>query len=297
MIIKTAESFVLKRQFPLGGLYTQEEMGLENMEAEANSTSKPQTKNDAKQKSAPVGDKSSRSSETLPKATKKTSSEKSEAEASETTDQKSQKIKGVLKSFEEKKSPKGNNYGLITVLQENSKETYTILSRNEDDVKILQSTTIDSEIDFSFYTENGFNFLEKINSITDFAPESVQEDSSEQEKPEVSNHTESNEQDKSNNSTNSEETNSSEEVEEEQSYKVANGKLTGLQTGKKGNTEFIKMAFETEEGNKMNLIANNPEHVAQAKSLTKEQSTSIKYVVENGFNFFAGIDNEEQQAG
>lgn len=297
MIIKTAESFVLKRQFPLGGLYTQEEMGLENMEAESNSTSKPQTKNDAKQKSALVDDKSSRSSETLQKATKKTSFEKSEAEASEATDQKSRKIKGVLKSFEEKKSPKGNNYGLITVLEENSKETYTILSRNEDDVKILQSTTIDSEIDFSFYTENGFNFLGKINSITDSAPESEQGDSSEQKKSEESNHPEGNEQDKSNKSTNSKETNLTEEDEEEQSYQIAIGKLTGLQTGKKGNTEFIKMAFETEEGNKMNLIANNPEHVAQAKSLTKEQPTSIKYVVENGFNFFAGIDNEEQQAG
>lgn len=282
MIIKTAESFVLKRQFPLGGLYTQEEMGLENMEEEPNTSSTQQTKQDTTQKAVETNNpKSVNTNET-------TSSNTEKAEAADPKSQ-TQKIKGVLKSFEEKKSPKGNSYGLITVLEE-SKETYTILSRNEEDVNILQNTAIDSAIDLSFYIENGFNFLEKINAITDSSSNPEQENTAENNNQ--SEQPESDEQDKS--ETTTAEENNSANVEEQQNYQIANGKVTGLETGKKGNMEFIKMAFVKEDGNKMNLIANNTEHVSEAQAITKEKPITIKYIVENGFNFFAGISETNQ---
>src|SRR5699024_8536714 len=117
--------------------------------------------------------------------------------------------------FEEKKSPKGNSYGLITVLEE-SKETYTILSRNEEDVNILQNTAIDSAIDLSFYIENGFNLLEKINDITDSSSNPEQENTAKENNKSISKKKHKNQKE--------------------------NGKVTRLETGKKGNMEFIKMA-------------------------------------------------------
>src|SRR5699024_3795228 len=118
----------------------------------------------------------------------------------------------------------------ITVLEE-SKETYTILSRNEEDVNILQNTAIDSGIDLSFYIENSFNFLEKINAITDSSSNPEQENTAENNNQ--SEQPESDEQDKS--ETTTAEENNSANVEEQQNYQIANGKVTGLETGKKGN--------------------------------------------------------------
>src|SRR5699024_5887979 len=106
-----------------------------------------------------------------------TSSNTEKAEAADPKSQ-TQKIKGVLKSFEEKKSPKGNSYGLITVLEE-SKETYTILSRNEEDVNILQNTAIPCGTEFSGDRETGSDVLETRKGITGSSYKPEQENADE----------------------------------------------------------------------------------------------------------------------
>src|SRR5699024_4061451 len=113
--------------------------------------------------------------------------------------------------------------------------------------------------------------------ITDWSSNPEQENTAENDNQ--SEQPESDEQDKS--ETTTAEENSSANVEEQQNYQIANGKVTGIETGKKGNMEFIKMAFVKEDGNKMNLIANNPEHVSEAQAIKKEKPITIKYKVKN----------------
>src|SRR5699024_12493083 len=99
----------------------------------------------------------------------------------------------------------------------------------------------------------GFNFLEKINAITDSSSNPEQENTAENNNQ--SEQPESDEQDKS--ETTTAEENNSANVEEQQNYQIANGKVTGLENGKKGNMKFFKMAIIIDNDNMINLYNNN----------------------------------------
>lgn len=139
MIIKIAETFVLRRQFPLGGLYTQEEMGLdENLQKEdANATASPDKKHSDQFKPA-VQD-----------------SEKDVSQPGGYVIQQEM----VVKSYDIKTSSSKKQYGLLSVQSKASNQAVHVLIRDESLMKSLQHVSAGEILNLELYEENSFYFL------------------------------------------------------------------------------------------------------------------------------------------
>lgn len=284
MIVKTAETFVLKRQFPLGGLYTQEEMGLEE---NLNDIPAQQSQSPKQQSPKPKQEQSQ------PKI-KKTKADEKPVEQLE-------KATVKIQAFNIKKSARGGNYGLLDVVDVNSNKQQNLLVRNEDTINLLQQTNNDSEANVSIKEENSFFFLEEIEIISNgfnSPSEPTNESSSETTKPAAGSETE----ETTSNETSSENTKDKTDQptgktqEQATDYDVVQGTIGVVESGKKGQTKFVKMALIKDDGEKMNLITNQSEYIEQALQLEKDQQVALKVKNENGFNFFVGLDSK-QQAG
>lgn len=280
MIIKTAESFVLKRQFPLGGLYTQEEMGLDEDIGNANlaqPTYQPNVQGNQQATNTQQPQQPKQQDNNQPKSN----------EAAPKT----QQIKGVLKSFETKTSASGKDYGLIDVLDEQSNNNLNILVREENAINILQNTQLESTVVLVVHKENGFIFL---NELISTQSESSNESESNTQEPD---NTPTNNVDESpvNQETTEETSNQDPVPEQDLDYEVMNGVLTGIRAGQKGQIKYVQMAFQKDDGNTLNLLAHGDQPVAEAQSIEENQPISIRVKHENGFNFFVGIDNEQDQ--
>lgn len=274
LIIKVAEAFVLKRQFPLGILYTQEELGLDDdLNSDYDQEGQAPTPNTVS-KTNPNGN-----NQLIPG--QKARNTKIEHPTNKLPDKKvnRQHIKGLLKAFEVKKSGSGKNYGLMDVLEEQSNKIFNVLVKDERIINSLQNTPMESTVSLTIFKENGFTFLEEwLNNApqTNENPADISPGpagvASKQEATEEPVQMES---------------------EEVTDYEVLSGVIKAIQAGQKGNTKYVKMAFHTSEGNQLSLLAHGDQTVGEAMSLEQEQPVSIKVKQENGFNFFVGIYNEQ----
>lgn len=277
MIIKVAEAFVLKRQFPLGILYTQEELGLDDdLNNDYDQEGQAPTPNTVP-KNNPNGN-----NELIPD--KKAQNIKIEHSTTNLSDKKTnrQQIKGLLKAFELKKSGSGKNYGLMDVLEEQSNKILNVLVKDERIINSLQNTPMESTVSLAIFKENGFTFLEECLHNT---PQTNEAEADVLTGPArvASNQKASGEPVQT-------------ESEEVTDYEVWNGVIKAIQAGQKGQTKYVKMAFQTNDGNQGNqlsLLAHGDKTVDEALSLKQDQPVSILVKQENGFNFFLGIHPEQ----
>ena len=161
MIQKIAEVFVLRRQFPLGGLYTREEMSIEE-----GFTDNSGGADDPKQ------------SEPAPK-------KKSEVVANEQTPAAAvQKPKGdasrgvfILQSFEKGISPQKVPFAKMNVMDQATNEVSLVLVKeNQEMIDSLSQVQMGRELSLVIKNESGFNFLEEF-TLIQVAGQSVQVES------------------------------------------------------------------------------------------------------------------------
>ncbi|OZU89046.1 hypothetical protein CIL03_08495 [Virgibacillus indicus] len=143
MIVKIAEVFVLRRQFPLGGLHTQEEMGMsesiENVEATPFDESVQQPQNQSESQLAGTDERVENDAVTTMKNV-------------------------IVKGFEVKTSSKNVPYGLLKVQGENSAETVNVLVKQDNLIDSLKQVPKGATLNLAIYQENDFNFLKGIQS-------------------------------------------------------------------------------------------------------------------------------------
>lgn len=165
MIQKVAEVFVLRRQFPLGGLYTREEMGVEDL----NSSSQPQeiaqvqtTSYELKQeKQVTQFEKSEEDKRVSPPATPeppKTQEVKQEGHFKANTSK-----AYVLTKYESGRSPSGIPFAKIHAIEQDSGKALLVFARGEEAVNTSKRIPKEGPFSMTVRKENGFDFLESVN--------------------------------------------------------------------------------------------------------------------------------------
>lgn len=263
MIVKIAEVFVLRRQFPLGGLYTHEEIGLEE---------DVQAPIEQPTQSVPTTD--SVKNNQFQQNQHKPQSEQQQHPKKETINKKhnTQIMEVVLKAFDVKESASGKQYGLCDVFDEESNKTFNLLVKNKEDIKNIKNIPLETNLVVSIYKENGFVFLDGIKNNANAQAKAAESNHNVERK-----------------------TNESQQEQQSNDYEVVRGILKNKQSGKKGQTKFVKMAFQTNEGEILALLAHGNQNVYQAENLQNGQQVSIRVKKENGFNFFVGVHSTEME--
>ncbi|PID03773.1 hypothetical protein CSV67_03795 [Sporosarcina sp. P2] len=150
MIQKIAEVFVLRRQFPLGGLYTREEMSIdEGFNSNSGNADIPNQSNRAPQKQSEVGE-----NQHSPIASVQKSKENS--------------IEGVfvLQSFEKGVSPQNVPFAKLNVMDKATNEVSLVLVKEkEETIDSLSRVQTGQELSLVIKNESGFNFLEKFSYV------------------------------------------------------------------------------------------------------------------------------------
>ncbi|WP_171046230.1 RecT family recombinase [Lentibacillus cibarius] len=145
MIVKIAETFVLRRQFPLGGLYTQEEMGLEdNLQGTDNRSGQQPSQTQKGEKEQPK--ENTPSHEGTPAAKSVTSREM------------------IVQSYAVKTSSSHKQYGLLTVKPKELDQTVNVLVRDKNLMEALKETAEGEVLNLAIYQENSFYFLHDIHT-------------------------------------------------------------------------------------------------------------------------------------
>ncbi len=150
MIQKIAEVFVLRRQFPLGGLYTHEEMSLEeNDNGNSGNMDVPMKSNPAPNKTDVVA-----GNQQVPEPNAQQSNDKN--------------IEGVfiLQSFEKGISPQNVPFAKLNVMDKATNEVSLVLVKGKQDViDSLSHIQMGQELALVIKKESGFNFLEEFSTV------------------------------------------------------------------------------------------------------------------------------------
>ena len=147
MIVKIAEVFVLRRQFPLGGLYTQEEVGLNE----------------------PLESIESQPKEELPQPAEsnaKQSFEQVDEIKQEKNDVSTPFQEMIVKSYEVKKSTNNKVFGVLAVYEADSQNMQKVLVKQDKLIELLKQVSIGEKISLSIYKENDFHFLKDVDMQT-----------------------------------------------------------------------------------------------------------------------------------
>lgn len=183
MIQKVAEVFVLKRQFPLGGLYTAEEMGIDDIggdEAQASEStqiSHPETEKKSKQekkqeKPVQSDDKQKKREEPMEdqtneqqekEETKQEKPEQVQPEKQSSDESSSDSVQYVLDEYKSGKTGTGIPYARFTVLDQKSNEKKEILAKGQEALDLTGQIPEEEPFNMEIIEENGFNFLVSIN--------------------------------------------------------------------------------------------------------------------------------------
>lgn len=171
MIIKVAESFALKRQFPLGGLYTAEEMGIElsengpiqqplqtlSVSQEPNlpsEQSEPEKETDIEPQAEVEQPQPQETPEPLTPVLK----EEEFLPESETPEK-----NFTLIGLETGTSPSGLDFAKIQVCNRETGEQYLVLAKGKEAVELAKTIPNDAPFALETITENGFQFLKFVN--------------------------------------------------------------------------------------------------------------------------------------
>jgi phage recombination protein Bet len=169
MIQKVAEVFVLRRQFPLGGLQTAEELGLgiDNVGEVINEpASGLKTDEDSQQKNAQPKD-DTKQKEKMKVQSPVTPATDEEIKESETPSKKNPVSKHfTLKNYETGVSPSGVPYAKMQVIDHQNQKPILVLAKDEEAVKLSKSIPSDEPFAMEYDEVNGFNFLKTVNGIS-----------------------------------------------------------------------------------------------------------------------------------
>ncbi len=150
MIQKIAEVFVLRRQFPLGGLYTREEMSLEeNDNGNSGNMDVP-----IKVNTAPIKPDKVVGNQQITETSAQQSNDSS--------------LEGVfiLQSFERGISPQNVPFAKLNVLDKATNEISLVLVKGKEDViDSLSHVQMGQELALVIKKDNGFNFLEEFSQL------------------------------------------------------------------------------------------------------------------------------------
>ncbi|MCM3790349.1 recombinase RecT [Domibacillus indicus] len=163
-IIKVAEVLVLKRQFPLGGLYTAEEMGLEEFKSEQADIipdHQKSSKNNTPDSSQPVHYQEAEENLPSDEESKSSSTEESQLTSAEESDSKG----FVLKHYDSGVSPSGIPYAKLYVVDQESKKEKLVLAKGEESLELTRQIPEEETFLMDVREENGYLFLESVNHM------------------------------------------------------------------------------------------------------------------------------------
>lgn len=164
MIVKIAEVFVLRRQFPLGGLYTAEEMGLEEFKSEQVDIvpdRKKSPENDPPEVAQSAQQQERK--EELPAAEEPKSNSKEESQQDPADEADSKGF--ILKQYDSGVSPSGIPYAKLHVVDQKSKEEKLVLAKGEESVELTRQIPEEETFLMDVREENGYLFLESVNNM------------------------------------------------------------------------------------------------------------------------------------
>lgn len=164
MIVKIAEVFVLRRQFPLGGLYTAEEMGLEEFKSEQVDFITDPEKSPENNKPEPLKSAHQHKlKEEQPADEEPQSSPKEENQLNPTGNTNSKGF--ILKQYDSGVSPSGIPYAKLHVVDQESKEEKLVLAKGVESVELTRQIPEEEAFLMDIREENGYLFLESVNNV------------------------------------------------------------------------------------------------------------------------------------
>ncbi|MFC5591672.1 RecT family recombinase [Sporosarcina soli] len=256
MIQKIAEVFVLRRQFPLGGLYTREEMSLEvNDNGNSGNMDVPMKFNPAPIKQDLFAENQ---------------------QISETTTQQSNdnSLEGafILQSFEKGVSPQNVPFAKLNVLDKATNEVSLVLVKGKEDViESLSHIQMRQELVLVIKKENGFNFLESFSHLQD-NEQTVQSEQKESVQDPIPRENET----------------ASESLDAFILEKYEQGKTPA-------GISFAKMYVKNLASNAQTMVfAQGEEAVQQTKHLSEGGKFKMQTRTENGFTFFEKLGDADK---
>lgn len=260
MIQKIAEVFVLRRQFPLGGLYTREEMSLEeNNNGNSGNMDVPMQPDPAPQKQNEVAENQHTPATSVQKPKENT-------------------VEGVfiLQSFEKGVSPQNVPFAKLNVMDKATNEVSLILVKEkEETIDSLSRVQMGQELSLVIKNESGFNFLEKFSYVqTD--EQNVQTESESVQEP-----------------VQQENQMTSEPTEPLDTFimeKYEPGKTPA-------GVSFAKMYVKNIADNKQSMVfAQGHEAVENTKHLSVGNEFAMQTRTENGFTFFVKLRDADKRS-
>ncbi|QNK89820.1 recombinase RecT [Sporosarcina sp. resist] len=261
MIQRIAEVFVLRRQFPLGGLYTREEMSIEeDFNSNSGNVDAPKQSNPAPKKQYEIT---------------------GNQQAAETPVQQSSNniIEGVfiLQSFEKGVSPQKVPFAKLNVMNKESNEVSLVLVKEKQElIDSLSQIKTDQELTMVIKKESGFNFLEEFSTVqanvqSETQSESVQKESV-QEPVQQDNQT------------------SSEPLDAFIMEKYEQGTTPG-------GVSFAKMYVKSVASNTKTMVfAQGEIAVQKTQHLIEGDQFTMQTRTENGFTFFEKLGDADKGA-
>ena len=265
MIQKIAEVFVLRRQFPLGGLYTREEMSIdEGFNGNSGNADIPNQSNPAPQKQSEVGE-----NQHTPTASVQKPKENS--------------IEGVfiLQSFEKGVSPQNVPFAKLNVMDKATNEVSLVLVKEkEETIDSLSRVQTGQELSLVIKNESGFNFLEEFSYVQT-------DEQNVQTEPE-SKQTESVQE-----SVQQENQIASEPTEPLDAFIMEKYEPGTTPAG----VSFAKMYVKSIADNKQSMVfAQGHEAVEKTKHLSEGSEFAMQTRIENGFTFFVKLKDADKRS-
>jgi phage recombination protein Bet len=261
MIQKIAEVFVLRRQFPLGGLYTREEMSIdEGFNDNSGNADIPNQSNPAPQKQSEVAVNEQPPAESVQKPKENT-------------------IEGVfvLQSFEKGISPQNVPFAKLNVMNKASSEVSLVLVKeNEETIDSLSHVQMGQEISLVIKNEGGFNFLETFTLIQTNEQNVQVESAPEQAEP-----------------VQKEKQLVSDSAEPLKAFIMEKYEPGTTPAG----VSFAKMYVKNIADNKQSMVfAQGQEAVEKTKHLSKGSEFAMQTRIENGFTFFVKLEDADKRS-
>jgi phage recombination protein Bet len=164
MIIKVAEVFVLRRQFPLGGLYTAEEMGLEEFKSEQVDIvpdHKKSLEDNTPEPEQPAHHQKSKEERPAEDELQRSLKEESQPKPADKADSKG----FILKHYDSGISPSVIPYAKLHVVDQESKEEKLVLAKGEESIELTKQIPEEEAILMDVREENGYFFLKSVNNV------------------------------------------------------------------------------------------------------------------------------------
>ncbi|PIC57021.1 hypothetical protein CSV80_11170 [Sporosarcina sp. P12(2017)] len=265
MIQKIAEVFVLRRQFPLGGLYTREEMSIdEGFNDNSGNADIPDQSNPAPQKQNEVVENQHTPTASFQKP-------------------KENVFEGVfiLQSFEKGISPQNVTFAKLNVMDKATNEVNLVLVKEQEEtIDSLSRVQTGQELSLVIKNESGFNFLEKFSYV-------------QTDEQNVQTELESNQTESVQGPVQQENQIASEPIESLDAFimeKYEPGKTPA-------GVFFAKMYVKNIADNKQSMVfAQGHEAVETTKHLSVGDEFAMQTRTENGFTFFVKLRDADKRS-